>query len=383
MDLFRRLFGKSDETIPVDEPATPKRETIAPQNPEPKPLADDPSDAAEAEVKDAIAEENGQGTAEDASSETTKKVEDGDTGELPSEESAEFSPLDPVTRPVGPPPPRGRTSITDGVTQPLNTDTMTVRKTEYLAFGQASDVGMVRNSNQDSAVSFFFTSHSVEEYPDFGVFIVADGMGGHHDGEKASAVTTRILASSLTKDVYLPMLTSASDAERIPLTEALIKGVKQANDEVLRLVPDGGTTVTAVALIGDLAHVVHVGDSRAYLITTEGIDQITRDHSLVQRLIELGQLTPEEAEVHPQKKVLYRALGQNETLEVDTSIRRLPPNSRVLICSDGLWSQVEEQELYEIAMNTVDPQQACDKLVALANTRGGVDNITAVVLKIS
>jgi len=381
MDLFRRLFGKSDEDVPVNESVAPMRDSVPSKKPEAQ--ADDSSDTMEVQSTNDTTDSADSTHAQSAEDLTTDDAEDRDTGELPSEESADFSPLDPVTRPVGPPPPRGRASVADGVTQPLNADSLTARKTEHLAFGQASDVGMVRNNNQDSAISFFFTSHSVEEYPDFGVFIVADGMGGHHDGEKASAVTTRILASSLTNDIYVPMLTSASDADRIPLTEALIKGVKNANDEVLRLVPDGGTTVTAVALIGDLAHIVHVGDSRAYLVTAEGIDQITRDHSLVQRLIELGQLTPEEAEVHPQKNVLYRALGQNESLEVDTSIRRLPPNSRVLICSDGLWGQVEEEELYEISMNSMDPQQACDKLVALANTRGGVDNITAIVLKIS
>jgi len=380
MDLFRRLFGKSDEDVPAVENAQLKPTASASNSTtssSQSTVDEDPSDTME------VAKTELPDDGEVETPESTDEVDEGDTGELPSEEGVSFSPSDPVTRPVGPPPPRGYSTIADGVTQPLNADNLTVRKTEHLAFGQASDVGMVRNSNQDSAVSFFFTSHSVEEYPDFGFFVVADGMGGHHDGEKASAVTTRILASSITNSVYMPMLVSASDADRIPLTEALIKGVKQANDEVLRLVPEGGTTVTAVAVIGDLAHIAHVGDSRAYLITTDGVEQITRDHSLVQRLIELDQLTPEEAEVHPQKNVLYRALGQNETLEVDSSIRRLPPNSRVLICSDGLWGLVEEQEIFEISMNSADPQQACDKLVALANTRGGIDNITAIVLKIS
>ena len=139
----------------------------------------------------------------------------------------------------------------------------------------------------------------------------------------------------------------------------------------------------AVAIVGDLAHFAHVGDSRAYLITRDGLEQITRDHSLVQRLIELGQLTEEEAKDHPQKNVLYRALGQNESLEVDALTRRLPAESRLLICSDGLWGLVEEREIFEVAINTADPQQACNKLVDLANGGGGNDNITVIILKIS
>jgi protein phosphatase len=137
-----------------------------------------------------------------------------------------------------------------------------------------------------------------------------------------------------------------------------------------------------VAVIGDLAYVVHVGDSRVYLITKDGIEQITRDHSLVQRLIELGQLTQEEAGVHNQRNVLYRALGQSDQLEVDALTRRLPPNSRLMLCSDGLWNMVNEQEVIEIAMKHSNPQEACDKLVALANTHGGTDNITAILLQI-
>ena len=162
----------------------------------------------------------------------------------------------------------------------------------------------------------------------------------------------------------------------------MISAVQKANAEVIARVPDGGTTLTAVAVIGDLAYVVHVGDSRVYLVTKDGIEQMTRDHSLVQRLIELDQLTREEANSHPQKNVLYRALGQNETLEVDALTRRLPPNSRLMLCSDGLWNMVSEKEIQEITMSHTNPQEACDKLVALANMYGGSDNITAVMLRV-
>jgi serine/threonine protein phosphatase PrpC len=255
-------------------------------------------------------------------------------------------------------------------------------KNDHIVFGQATDVGMVRSNNQDSALSFFFTSHSAEERPDFGLFVVADGMGGHEDGEKASAITTRVVAAHITNSIYMPILSEGDDVERPPITEALVSAVQKANSQVINTVPNGGTTATAVAVIGDLAYIAHVGDTRAYLITKDNIEQITRDHSLVQRLIELDQLTPEDAANHPQKNVLYRALGQNESLEVDTLTRRLPPSSRVLLCSDGLWGLVKEREIFEIATNNPNPQEACDKLVALANTRGGVDNITAILLRV-
>ncbi|MBZ0290942.1 MAG: protein phosphatase 2C domain-containing protein [Anaerolineae bacterium] len=275
------------------------------------------------------------------------------------------------------------TGISDGATRPLPLESVISTHNEHLSFGQSTDVGMVRNNNQDSAFSFFSTSRSVEDQPDFGLFIVADGMGGHQLGEKASATAARIVASYITGKIYLPMVSSdGENGDRPPIVETLISAVQQANAEVLAQIPEGGTTLTAAAIISDLAYVVHVGDSRIYLVTKDGTEQVTRDHSLVQRLIELHQLTPEEAQDHPQKNVLYRALGQNEGLEIDALTRRLPPNSRLLICSDGLWNQVSDKEIGEITMSHENPQEACDKLVALANTRGGTDNITAILLKI-
>ncbi|MEZ4666913.1 MAG: Stp1/IreP family PP2C-type Ser/Thr phosphatase [Anaerolineae bacterium] len=272
--------------------------------------------------------------------------------------------------------------VLDGATRPLPPETVISSSNEHLSFGQATDVGMVRTNNQDSVFSLLTTCRSATQRPDFGLFIVADGMGGHHDGEKASAFTANTVASQITRQIFLPMLNGNDDTDRVPITEAMILAVQAANSEILTRVPDGGTTLTAVAIIGDLAYVAHVGDSRVYLITKDGIEQITRDHSLVQRLIELDQLTREEAVVHPQKNVLYRALGQSESLEVDALTRRLPPNSRLMLCSDGLWNMVSEQEISEIAMKHSNPQEACDKLVALANAHGGMDNITAIMLKI-
>ncbi|MBC7869277.1 MAG: Stp1/IreP family PP2C-type Ser/Thr phosphatase [Chitinophagaceae bacterium] len=332
MDLFRRIFGKTGEEAPEKAQASKTIETNAIQSRE--------------VISDAI----------DAS---TRPVNPIDTGQLPE-----------------------RRMAMDGATRPLAPEKVISKQNEHMTFGQSTDVGLVRSNNQDAALTLFFTSRSSDERADFGLFVVADGMGGHQHGEKASAIATRIVASQVTNNIYLPIL-SNSTSERPPITEALIAAVQKANLEVIRYVEEGGTTVTAAAVIGDLAYFAHVGDSRAYLITKDGMEQVTRDHSLVQRLIELDQLTKEESMEHPQRNVLYRALGQNEVLEVDTLTRRLPPNSKLLLCSDGLWNYVEEKDIFETVMNNVDPQQACDKLVAMANTNGGLDNVTAILLKIS
>lgn len=291
-------------------------------------------------------------------------------------EPLDGSVLPPSTEPVMP-------SVADGVTRPLPQDTFipTVGN-EHAIFGQLTDVGKVRTNNQDAAFSFLATTRSADEWPDFGLFVVADGMGGHQDGEKASAITTRSLAGQILGSLYVPMVRGDDNANQIPVNEVLEEAVQKANADVVANVPEGGTTVTAAVIIGDLAYIAHVGDSRIYLIHKGMIEQVTRDHSLVQRLIELGQLTPEEATDHKQPNVLYRALGQNDTVDVDTLTRRLPPHARLLLCSDGLWNQVSDKEILDIVTKHTMPQEACNKLVALANMRGGIDNVTAILLKL-
>ena len=271
----------------------------------------------------------------------------------------------------------------DGATRQLPLETVIASRNAHLQFGQSTDVGMVRTNNQDAMLSLYYSNRSNDNRPDFGLFIVADGMGGHHDGERASAIVTRIVAKHVITNIFLPMIADADDSmEHPPLTESLTEAIQTANAEVLADVPDGGTTVTAVAVVGDLAYFAHVGDSRAYLIKDGKIEQVTRDHSLVQRLIELDQLTPEEAQDHPQQNVLYRAIGQSDSLEVDALTRRLPANSHLLLCSDGLWGLVEDDIIMSVIRENPNPQKACDKLVAMANSLGGKDNITAVMLHV-
>jgi PPM family protein phosphatase len=270
--------------------------------------------------------------------------------------------------------------VVDGGTRPLSEDALIAfLGNGHMTFGQATDVGMIRSNNQDAVYSFFSTNRSANERPDFGLFVVADGMGGYQDGEKASALTAQTVAVQVMNTIFLPLMSGATENQE-PISETLTAAIEKANAEVLKHVPDGGTTVTSAVIIGDLAYIAHVGDSRLYLLTKDSIEQLTRDHSLVQRLIELDQLTPAEAAEHPNKNMLYRALGQSDAIEVDTLTRRLPAKSYLLLCSDGLWNLVEDKEIAEIVRQTASLQEACNKLIALANKRGGNDNVTALLL---
>lgn len=271
-------------------------------------------------------------------------------------------------------------SVLDGTTRPLPSEESPTFVSAHLMFAQASDVGIARQLNQDSALSFFATLSSVENRPDFGIFIIADGMGGHHDGERASAVAARTVMLELIRRVYMLMMLDAPD--RPPVTEAINDAILRANAEVISQVPEGGTTLTTVIIVGDLAYIGHVGDSRAYLLHKGIPEQLTRDHSYVQRLFELGQLDQDEVENHLQKNVLYKALGQPDLSEIEILTRRLPANSTLLLCCDGLWGQVRDHEITQILTENPDLQTACTELIAAANNAGGIDNVSVIVVRI-
>jgi serine/threonine protein phosphatase PrpC len=170
-------------------------------------------------------------------------------------------------------------------------------------------VGKVRRHNEDTALIIAAVHDGDDALPAFGLFVLADGMGGHQAGEIASSLAARTVAHHIVRQLYLPTLISREHGTDQPaLHEALVDAVQAANAAVAKQVPGGGTTLTGALLIGPRAYIAHVGDSRAYVVTEEGLDQITHDHSLVDRLVELGQLTPAEAATHPQKNVLYRAI---------------------------------------------------------------------------
>lgn len=360
MSFLRRMFGpsKRDDATEAEGDDKEQEDTIADKS---------PVDNASGETRTAPDE----GDARVALPSEEKFIDEKSTSEFPSlvslPETAPFSPADGATRPL----------------QHENLDVNSV-SSKGLLFGMATDKGMIRTNNQDASFAYVAASHSVDEFPDFGLFIVADGMGGYMHGEKAAAIATRIVANAVLQQVYIPLLTKSQDdeTERPTISEVLIRSVKDANQQILKHFPGAGTTATIALIIGDLVHVAHVGDSRAYLVTKQNIEQISRDHSLVQRLIELNQLTQEERNEHQHRNVLYRAVGQNDELEVDTIIRRIPHNAHLLLCSDGLWGEVSQDTILDTVTSTETPQDACKKLISLANSNGGQDNITAVLVRV-
>ena len=250
----------------------------------------------------------------------------------------------------------------------------------HLIVGIAQSSGIERTHNEDAVMAVHGTMGGQESLQDFGVFLVADGMGGHRSGEVASAISARTVITRLT-DSALTALTEGNDAYAEPLQDLVRDALEEANQLVVERVPGGGTTLTVAVLLGQQITLGHVGDSRAYMIEAHNTRVLTRDHSLVKRLEELGQLTAEEADTHPQRNVLYRAIGQGANLEVDVTSHIFPTGGQLLLCSDGLWGVVPDPEIERIVTQSSTPQSACDQLVAAANAAGGPDNITAVLIR--
>ena len=225
-------------------------------------------------------------------------------------------------------------------------------------FGDRTDVGRGRPENEDSLL--------VD--PDDGLYAVADGMGGHRAGEVASATAIDALKSAYLGGQRLDQAVGAANAAVF---------AKAAEDASLRGM---GTTLTAIAVHDSTAELGHVGDSRAYLMRGGTVTQVTEDHSLVEQLVREGRLTPEEAQNHPQRAIITRALGIDSDVAVDTYRIDLEPGDRLMICSDGLTNMLSDDTIAQTLRRHADPQQAADTLVDMANQAGGDDNITVILL---
>jgi protein phosphatase len=223
-----------------------------------------------------------------------------------------------------------------------------------MAVGVATDIGRVREKNEDS--------YLVEEP----LFAVADGMGGHKGGDVASQLALETIEGEPAADL----------AKRLRDANAAVFERSQSD----RSVSGMGTTVTAVVVDGTSALFAHVGDSRAYLLRAGDLRQLTDDHTLVARMVKSGEITEAEAEVHPHRSVLTRALGTEPDVIVDEFDVALTDGDRLLLCSDGLTGMVTEEQIVAILSAAPDPQDAANRLVRAANRAGGVDNITVVVI---
>jgi PPM family protein phosphatase len=224
--------------------------------------------------------------------------------------------------------------------------------------GASTDVGRARERNEDSYLA---------QPP---LYAVADGMGGHRAGNVASSLAVQVMSRIASGGWQM-----------------LAEQVRQANHAILerargdRSLQGMGTTMTATYLDGNEVHLAQVGDSRAYLLRDGELRPITTDHTLVHEMVERGQITAAEAEHHPQRSILTRALGVEEPVDVDEFTVEAREGDRILLCSDGLHSMVSDEDIERVLLDVPDPQQAADRLVEMANQAGGMDNITVIVME--
>lgn len=246
----------------------------------------------------------------------------------------------------------------------------------------ASDPGTVRSLNED-CVALLTLRAAQEREQELLLLALADGMGGHAHGEVASRVAVAAALAALASSALVPLALSAGPAggEGGTLRDLLEEAVHRADRAVRERTPQGGTTLLLALVAETQVYLAHVGDSRAYLIRGGVAEPLTRDHSLVGRLVELGELSPEQARTHPQRSFLYRALGQVGRLEVDFLSRSLERGSALLLCTDGLWSLFSDAELAAQVEAAPSAQAACFSLVAETRRRGADDNVSLAVVR--
>ncbi len=232
-----------------------------------------------------------------------------------------------------------------------------------------TDVGMVRQVNQDYV---YTTDNPIG--PLDNLFVVADGMGGHQAGDYASKYTVETVIRELKSS-------NIDDAEK-----ALVSAIKVANREIIKKANQDpelkgmGTTIVVATIVNQMMYFANVGDSRLYLIN-QGITQLTKDHSLVEEMVRLGGIKPEEAKYHPDKNIITRAIGAKDDVEVDFYEHRLKKGDIILMCTDGLSNMVEDDELFHIVQGGRDIVESAVSLVDSAKENGGTDNIGIVLVE--
>ena len=254
---------------------------------------------------------------------------------------------------------------------------------QQLIAAAGQSVGKQRELNEDSVLAITSTMAGNSGNLPFGLYIVADGMGGHQFGEVASNAAIRTVAGIVLQKFHPYLFQLKSDAMEESFQEIMSEAVNEAQRIIQMEAPGSGTTLTAALVVGQQITFAHVGDSRASFIYPDGrIENITRDHSLVQRLQELGHITPEEAENYPHRNVLYKALGQGDLLEPEIFTIAFPQPGTLMISSDGMWGVVAEKDIIHSVNESPTLQRACQNLVSAANTAGGPDNISVVLAQL-
>lgn len=242
-----------------------------------------------------------------------------------------------------------------------------------MKFAAGTDIGLIRQLNEDSYRILPGSSQSPS------VFIIADGMGGHNCGEVASRMAVDHLSEAINAEGAGLCASNDVGAELKRLVEAANRTVFEKSLE--RPEANGmGTTLTMAVINKNIITAAHVGDSRLYLIRNGKMTQLTEDHSYIGELVKNGSLTREEAEHHPRKNIITRAIGSSAELDVDILSCEIEKDDIFLLCTDGLTNMVEEDKIYEEAVKN-DPEKACSALIEAARLNGGEDNITVIVIK--
>ena len=233
----------------------------------------------------------------------------------------------------------------------------------------ATDVGQKRKMNQDYV---FVSENPVGNLPN--LFVVADGMGGHNAGDYASSHAVQTLVDEIRRDADFNPIKVIRHAIETANTEIL---ERSRREEHLRGM---GTTIVVCTVVGHYAYVANVGDSRLYVIQGE-IHQVTKDHSLVQEMVRMGEIKPEEARNHPDKNIITRAVGVSEKVKIDIFERQLRAGEYIILCSDGLTNMVEDSVILQILHGAGSLSDKAERLIELANKNGGKDNITVIIIE--
>ncbi|HZU69474.1 MAG TPA: protein phosphatase 2C domain-containing protein [Ktedonobacteraceae bacterium] len=255
-----------------------------------------------------------------------------------------------------------------------------------------SDAGNVRRSepNEDSTLVLLLQRVFESTGTPMGVFIVADGLGGHDNGQVASRTTINIIAGRMVRELLAAPLEAEKNGETVkPFDEDTLvslfhDAIQDANAALCQQnqqdKTDMGSTITGFMIVGDHAYIINVGDSRTYMLRGQQLYQLTTDHSLVGQLVASGLIEPDDVYTHPQRSQIFRSLGDKLNVQIDMFKQQLHPGDILLSCSDGLWEMVRNPQIESTLNNAPDPQTACTQLIEAANTNGGEDNISAVIV---
>jgi protein phosphatase len=284
------------------------------------------------------------------------------------------------------PDPRARYPNVDSFCEDLQKTLIGLRRNANLTtlVGRLTDVGRMRERDEDALLTTEIIQYTQGGSRVFGLYAVADGMGGASAGEVASRIVVEALARRVTQGILEPCSPSSEGA--IDYSNILRTAVEQANGEVFKARQQAnnsmGSTLVSALLVGAQAYIANVGDSRAYVLSAGGVRRVTKDHSLVQTLVDGGVIRETEIRSHPQRNYITRNMGDKSEVQVDLFSVTLDPGDSLLLCCDGLWEMVEDDQIRRIVLDSRDPQEACRQLIDTANANGGDDNITCVLVSV-